>query len=161
MASWAKRLPSGHDATFRVNWPRSAFLNRASFPLTLISFAMAAYSVAQGVLPPGDCQYPLVAIDSISSLQFIGLPASPRTLAAASMALSLRPGPSRLGLAGPLAAGRCLRFIGLRFACRHRRQDIEFVGMGVGEHGCLVAGGTGVDAGEMIRQTSTALSSVR
>ena len=40
----------------RVNLPRSAFLNRESFPLALISRASAEYKVARGVLPAGDFQ---------------------------------------------------------------------------------------------------------
>ena len=38
---------------FATNWPRSDFLNRASFPFVLISRRMALYSVAAGVWPFG------------------------------------------------------------------------------------------------------------
>src|SRR5688500_74130 len=68
--------------------PRSVFLNRASFPLALISRRMAEYKVACGVLPPGLVHKPFFSIASIISLQAIGSLASARTLAAAFKALS-------------------------------------------------------------------------
>ena len=48
--------------------PRSVFTKRDSSPLVVISRRIAAYKVACGVLPPGLCQYPFVAIASISLL---------------------------------------------------------------------------------------------
>ena len=44
--------------------------------------------MAEGVLPPGEVQYPLAAITSIISWQVMAVPASASTFAAASRALS-------------------------------------------------------------------------
>jgi hypothetical protein len=67
----------------------------------------AVYSVACGVLPTGLVQRPFLAIASIISLQFIGLPNSPSTLAAASSALTFLTFPSGCALRpAPLAAAR-------------------------------------------------------
>ena len=72
-----------YAAPVLANLPRSDFLNLDSFPLSRISRAILEYKVACGVLPPGVVQYPLAAIASIISLQFIGSPFSTRTFAAA------------------------------------------------------------------------------
>src|SRR5579872_2871146 len=50
---------------------------------------MAEYSVAAGVLPPGEVQYFFSAIASIISFVVMGSFASPRTFAAASRQLNL------------------------------------------------------------------------
>src|ERR1700722_13631817 len=71
----------------RVNLPRSVFTKRESAPLDS-SRNMALYNVAAGVLPPGEDQYFFAAIASIISGQVIGSPASAKTRAAPSRALS-------------------------------------------------------------------------
>jgi hypothetical protein len=89
---------TGYDrryaAPLRANLPRAAFTKRLSAPLAVISRAMAEYNVAAGVLPPGEIQYPFVAIASIIFVQDVGWPVSPSTLAAASSALTFLALPS-------------------------------------------------------------------
>jgi hypothetical protein len=86
-ASGANRR-SRHTVSLRANWPRWVFTKRALAPLVLSSRSMAEYNVAEGVLPPGEVQYPLAAIAAIISWQLSEPPASANTCAAASRALS-------------------------------------------------------------------------
>src|SRR6516164_10756839 len=71
--------------------PRSVLRKRAAAPFTLISRAMAAYRVADGVLPAGLVQYPLAAIAAINAPQDIAWPLSASTRAAASSAVRRLP----------------------------------------------------------------------
>src|SRR5262245_23435888 len=72
---------------------------------------MAEYNVACGVLPPGLVQSFFAAIAAISSWQFIGVPVSVSTFAAASMALRRLGSPFALAFLVVLAGAASATFL--------------------------------------------------